>query len=98
MNASVAIQVLPSVDKEKLLPVVDEVIAYIQAQGLKTVVSPFETVIEGEFDQLMEIVAECCRVCVRAGAPSMMGYIKISYNPGGEGFLTIADKIDKYSE
>ncbi|MBQ2697159.1 MAG: thiamine-binding protein [Clostridia bacterium] len=98
MNASFAIQLLPSVEREKLLPVVDEVIAYIQSHGLKTVVGPFETVIEGDFDQLIEILRGCCKVCVEAGAPSLMSYVKISYNPGGDGFLTIADKIDKYSK
>ena len=67
MNASFAIQLLPSVEREKLLPVVDEVIAYIQSHGLKTVVGPFETVIEGDFDQLIEILRGCCKVCVEGG-------------------------------
>ena len=43
MNASVAIQVLPTLPDKELVPVVDKVIEYIQSQGLKTVVSPFET-------------------------------------------------------
>ena len=56
MNASVAIQVLPTLPDKELVPVVDKVIEYIQSQGLKTVVSPFETTIEGDYDKLMEIV------------------------------------------
>ena len=55
MNASVAIQVLPTLADKELVPVVDKVIEYIQSQGLKTVVSPFETTIEGDYDKLMEI-------------------------------------------
>ena len=51
MNASVAIQVLPTLPDKELVPVVDKVIEYIQSQGLKTVVSPFETTIEGEYDK-----------------------------------------------
>lgn len=47
MNASVAIQVLPTVSSDQLLPVVDKVIEYIKSKGLKTFVSPFETTIEG---------------------------------------------------
>ena len=46
MNASVAIQVLPNVtDNKELCRIVDEVIAYIKSQGLKTFVAPFETTI-----------------------------------------------------
>ena len=58
MNASVAIQVLPTLPDKELVPVVDKVIEYIQSQGLKTVVSPFETTIEGEYDKLMEKIAQ----------------------------------------
>ena len=43
MKASVAIQVLPGVEKDKICPIVDKCIEYIKAQGLKTFVSPFET-------------------------------------------------------
>ena len=58
MNASVAIQVLPSVNNdEELCRIVDEVIDYIKSTGLRYEVGPFETTIEGEnYDQLMDIV------------------------------------------
>ena len=57
MKASIAIQVLPQVgDKEELIRIVDEVIAYIQSTGLRYEVGPFETAIEGDdMDQLMDI-------------------------------------------
>ena len=59
MKASVAIQVLPGVtEKDKICEVVDKCIEYIKAQGLKTFVSPFETTIEGELDQLIDIVKQ----------------------------------------
>ena len=65
MNASVAIQVLPSVEGEDVIRIVDEVIAYIKSSGLNTYVGPFETTIEGDYDQLMEIVRECQLICIR---------------------------------
>lgn len=78
MQASVAIQVLPSrVDNDEVCRIVDEVIAYIKSQGLKTFVSPFETTIEGDYDKLMEIVKECQLIAVRAGAPEVCSYVKI---------------------
>ena len=42
-NASLAIQVLPKVEGEEVIRVVDEVIAYIKSTGLNTFVGPFET-------------------------------------------------------
>ena len=46
MEASVAIQVLPTVlDDEEVCRIVDEVIAYIAEQGYNYYVGPFETTI-----------------------------------------------------
>ena len=68
MKASVAIQVLPDVPNEdELIRIVDEVIAYIKSTGLNYYVGPFETTIEGEsYDELMEIVANCQKVAIKA--------------------------------
>lgn len=99
MQASVAIQVLPSVESTKeLVRIVDEVIDYIKSTGLNYYVGPFETTIEGEsYDQLMEIVKECQYVAVRAGAPSVSAYVKIVYEPEG-GVLTIDEKVTKHHQ
>ncbi len=99
MNASVAIQVLPKVDGDReVVRIVDEVIDYIKSTGLHYYVGPFETTIEGDsYDQLMEIVAECQRVAIRAGAPSVSAYVKIVYKPEG-GVLTIDEKVTKHHQ
>lgn len=99
MNASIAIQVLPKVDSDaEVVRIVDEVIDYIKSSGLHYYVGPFETTIEGEsYDQLMEIVTECQRVAVRAGAPSVSAYVKIVYKPEG-GVLTIDEKVTKHHQ
>ena len=96
-NASLAIQVLPKVEGEEVIRVVDEVIAYIKSIGLNTFVGPFETTIEGDFDQLMDIAKECQKICIRAGAPSVMSYMKIAYNPG-EGVWSIDKKVTKHHQ
>ena len=96
MNASVAIQVLPKVDNdEEMIRVVDEVIAYIKSTGLNYYVGPCETAIEGEYDQLMEIVKECQKVAVGAGARFVSAYAKINYRPEGD-VLTIEKKVTKH--
>ena len=95
--ASLSIQVLPKVEGEEVIRVVDEVIAYIKSTGLNTFVGPFETTIEGDFDQLMDIAKECQKICIRAGAPSVMSYMKIAYNPG-EGVWSIDKKVTKHHQ
>ena len=96
-NASLAIQVLPKVEGEEVIRVVDEVIAYIKSTGLNTFVGPFETTIEGDFDQLMDIAKECQKICIRAGAPSVMSYMKVAYYPG-EGVWSIDKKVTKHHQ
>ena len=96
MNASVAIQSLPKADNnEELIRIVEEVIAYIKSTGLNYYVGPFETTIEGDYDELMDIVKECQHIAVRAGAPSVAAYIKVSYHPEGD-VLTIEKKVTKH--
>ncbi len=94
-EASVAIQVLPKVEDSKVIEIVDKVIEYIKSTGVNTYVSPFETVVEGNFDELMEIVKQCQIICINSGAPSVMSYIKISFNPNN-GVLTIDEKVAKH--
>ena len=96
MNASVAIQTLPKAENnEELIRIVDEVIDYIKGTGLNYYVGPFETTIEGDYDELMDIVKECQHIAIRAGAPSVSAYIKVVYQPKGE-VLTIEKKVSKH--
>lgn len=99
MKASVAIQVLPAMENDdELVRVVDEVIAYIKSTGLNCYVGPFETAIEGDdYDQLMDIVKECQRIAIKAGAPKVSAYIKVVYEPEGE-ILTIDKKVTKHHQ
>ena len=98
MNASVAIQVLPSVqDEEEVIRIVDEVIDYIKSTGLHYYVGPCETSIEGDYDTLMEIVKNCQLVAAKAGCKAMNTYVKISYKAEGD-VLTIDKKVTKHHQ
>ena len=98
MNASVAIQVLPKVDSdEEVIRIVDAVIDYIKQTGLNYYVGPCETSIEGDYDELMEIIKECQKVAVSAGAKSVSAYVKINYRPEGD-VLTIEKKVTKHHQ
>ena len=95
-EASLAIQVLPqSVSGDKVLGIVDKVIAYIKSTGLKNIVGPFETVIEGDFTRLMEIARECQMICIREGAVGLLTYMKMAYNPS-DGVWSIDEKTAKH--
>lgn len=96
VDTSVAIQVLPETkDNKELIRIVDEVIAYIKSFQLKTVVCPFETVVEGDYDTLMKMVKGCNEIAIKAGAPSLISYVKIAYHPNG-GLLGIEEKTKKH--
>lgn len=98
INASVAIQVLPMVNtKNELIKIVDEVIEYIKSKNLKMNVGPFETTIEGNYEELMEIVKNCQIIAANAGAEQIMSYVKINYKPKGN-LLSIDEKIHKYQK
>ena len=98
MNASVAIQVLPKVNSdEELIRIVDEVLDYIKSTGLNYFVGPCETAIEGDYDELMEVMKECQKVAVRAGAKSVSAYVKINYRPEGD-VLSIEKKVTKHHQ
>lgn len=94
-EASIAIQVLPNTTEDEILRIVDKVIEYIKQSGLNYFVSPFETTVEGPFDELMDIVKEAQRICIREGAPSVMSYVKIALNPEA-GVWSIEKKTAKH--
>ncbi len=98
MNASAAIQVLPKANgDEETIRIVDAVIDYIKSTGLNYFVGPCETSIEGDYDALMEIIKQCQKVAVVAGAKSVQAYVKINYRPEGE-VLSIEKKVTKHHE
>ncbi|MBR2742622.1 MAG: thiamine-binding protein [Clostridia bacterium] len=96
-NASLSIQILPQVsEKEKVIAIVDKIIDYIKSTGLEYMVCPYETTIDGDFDTLMDVFAQCQRICVDEGSPFCLTYAKIWYRPVSEGVWSIDDKVGKY--
>lgn len=96
MFGSIAIQALPRTEKEDVFNKVDKVIEYIDSTGLNYVVSPFETTVEGEFDDLMDIIKKAHKILLEENI-SVSCYIKTSFTPDGDGW-TIEDKTKKYSK
>ena len=91
---NVALQVLPKSETKKAYDLVDEAIKVIQDSGLKYRVCPFETVIEGPYNEIMQIVEKVQEKCFECGADELMVYIKIQSPKDGK--VTIDDKMAKY--
>ncbi len=92
-SVNVSLQVLPRVPDERIYPVVDKVIELIKESGVKYVVGPMETTMEGELDTLLEIVKKAQDICIKEGATRVISVVKIDYKPEG---VTMDEKIGKY--
>ena len=92
---NVSLQVIPNVEEERIYPVVDKVIEYIDSTGVKYEVSAMETTMEGELDFLLEIVKNAQDTCIKEGAKRVCSMVKIDYKQEG---VTMDEKIKKYRE
>lgn len=94
-KVNLAIQVLPFSDKEDKYAIIDKAIAVIAESGLKYVVCPFETVIEGTYDQVMEVVQDIKHSCLLAGADDLIINMKLHARRDADALLDA--KLEKYS-
>ena len=92
---NLALQIIPKAKDKEIYPLVDEAIAVIQKSGLKFQVCPFETVIEGGYEEVMQVAKEAQEACFTAGAEDLLVFIKIQRSK--ERSVTIEDKMEKYS-
>lgn len=96
INTSLAIQVLPKIQNEYAINIIDKVIEHIKSKGLKMVVCPFETVVEGEFNEIIDLLKETIILTKNEGIEDFMAYVKIAFN--SKGVLTIDEKISKHNQ
>lgn len=91
---NMAIQVLPRAAKIGTYELVDVAIGVIQKSGLKYRVCPFETVVEGYYEELMNLLRAIHKSVYENGAEEMITNIKIQtlYNQD----INIEDKMNKY--
>jgi len=83
-----AIQVIPQADN--VYDVVDRAIEAIEASGLPYEVTPMETVVEGELDELLEVAKRAHRATLEAGADSVITHIKLAERAQGQDMTTAA--------
>ena len=91
---NLALQILPKSEGLKTYDIIDKAIEVIQKSGLPYLVCPFETVIEGTYEEVMAVVKQAQDACFEFGATEIIANIKIQR--AKEHDVYIDDKIGKY--
>jgi len=91
---NLALQIIPKSDKLDLYTLVDKAIEVIQKSGLKYEVCPFETVMEGGYEEILAVVKKAQTACFEAGAEELLVNIKMQVRKDGS--VTIEEKTGKY--
>ena len=92
-TVNIALQILPGSKTIHPYKLVDKAIEVIADSGLIYRVTPFETVMEGYYDEIMKVVKQAQEACYKAGADSLMTYVKIQSSTAD---VSIDDKMEKY--
>jgi len=95
-QVNIAVQVLPKSKTKETYALVDDAIEVIRNSGLKYRVCPFETVIEGPYDEIMKTVEILQQKCFENGAEELLVYLKIQNKK--DSAVTIEDKMAKYDK
>ena len=94
-KVNLAIQVLPlGIPKDQAYAIVDEAIKCIDNSGLHYEVCPFETVVEGEYEEVMKLVDTIQLACNNAGAAELLINMKLQRSFIKD--VAITDKTGKY--
>lgn len=92
-TVNIALQILPTSSTFHPYSIVDKAIEVIANSGIKYRVTPFETVMEGSYSEIMQIVERAQEACYKGGAESLMTYVKIQSSKND---VHIEDKMEKY--
>jgi uncharacterized protein YqgV (UPF0045/DUF77 family) len=89
-----AIQIVP-ISKDHPYPIIDKAIEVIKNSGVDFRVGAMETVMQGDYDQLMKVAKEAQEVCLQAGADEIVVTMKVHAIKDGD--VSWEDKLHKYS-
>ncbi|HLT08029.1 MAG TPA: thiamine-binding protein [Cyclobacteriaceae bacterium] len=91
---NLGLQIVPKSKTLDSYSLVDKAIEVIQASGVKYEVTPFETVMEGPEEQLMQIARRAQEAVLEAGADEVLVYYRIQIRKDGD--VTMSEKTGKY--
>jgi uncharacterized protein YqgV (UPF0045/DUF77 family) len=92
---NLGIQIIPKSKNLDSYWLVDQAIQVIQKSGIKHLVTPFETVMEGTQDELMEIAKDAQQAVLDAGADEVLVYYRMQIRKNED--VSIEDKTAKYN-
>lgn len=95
-KVNIAMQVVPLVNPEKLIYVIDQAINIVIDSGIKYRVCPFETVMEGTYNEIMDIVARAKDACMLAGANEVLINLKMQIAKDKD--VLMHDKTSKFEQ
>ena len=92
INAS--IQIVPIVLDKHPYVWVDEALAIIQQSGIKYKVGPFATVLEGEYNEVMNVIHSVNEYLYSKGCAEWISNLQIQIRSNGD--ITGDEKIEKF--
>jgi uncharacterized protein YqgV (UPF0045/DUF77 family) len=92
---NLGIQIVPIADAIKSYPIIDECIHLIQSSGITYQVTPFETVLEGEYQEIMNLTDKLYTLAL-AKSDELVINIRIHAKRGEDVFGT--DKTSKFNQ
>ncbi|AWW29735.1 thiamine-binding protein [Echinicola strongylocentroti] len=95
-SINLGLQIVPKSSSLDTYSLVDKAIEVISNSGVKYEVTPFETVMEGPEEQLMEIAKNAQQAVLDAGADEVLVYYRLQIRNSGD--VTMGEKTDKHRQ
>lgn len=92
---NVSLQIVP-IHTTEPYPIIDAAIARIQQSGLTYQVTAFATLLEGEYEVIMALIAELRTLCFQAGATELLFNMQLHARRDRDVFLE--EKTAKFQE
>lgn len=89
-QVNLSLQVVP-INTTDSYPIIDRAIEVIQASGVRHIVGPFSTSMEGSLSEIIEVVERAKNACLAAGAGELV--LNIQVHLKAEGGVSMEEKI-----
>lgn len=90
---NLGVQIIPIADADKCYPVIDQCIRLIQESGITYQVTAFETILEGQYQEIMSLIDQLYELAL-SKSDELVINIRIHAKNGQDVFST--DKTEKF--
>ena len=92
---NISLQIIPKGKEDTRYALVDRAIDVIKQSGLRYMVTPMETVMEGPYDATMEVVKAAQEACLASGAEEVITIVKMHVRNGMD--VTFGEKTAQHT-